>query len=198
MTYPGLPLLSISLLALLASACQPEQAYVPKPRAYHRIELPPHEYQWLDRDFPYDFQYSKHTKITQDTSYGALDHFIHIDYQEYSAVIHISHRDPKSNLDSLAEFFDNSLRLTEKHNIMASAISNSVKQMDNGNTLIISELEGDVPSQFQYFITDSTHHFLRAALYFPTNVANDSLAPIIEYVKEDMIHMIQTNRWKED
>jgi len=192
--------LSIYLLFAAASfaACQQEQGtYIPKQRAFPRIELPAHEYQKLDKDFPYDFEYSKHTKITPDTSYGALSHFIHIDYQKYSAVIHISHRDPQGSLDSLAIFFDNSLRLTEKHNIKASAISNSVKTLDNGATLIMSELEGDVPSQFQYFITDSTDHFLRAALYFPTNVQNDSLAPIIEYVKEDMIHMINTTRWND-
>lgn len=186
----------ISMITL--SACQKEEGtYIPKQRAYPRIILPERQYQKLQGDYPYSFEYSAHTKITPDTSYGALSSFIHIDYQGYGAVLHVSHRDPRGSLDSLAEFFDNSLKLTEKHQIKASAISNSVKIMDNGNTLIISELEGDVPSQFQYFITDSTHHFLRAALYFPTNVQNDSLSPIIKYVKEDMLHMINTTEWRE-
>jgi gliding motility-associated lipoprotein GldD len=58
-------------------------------------------------------------------------------------------------------------------------------------------LSGEVPSQFQFYITDSTRHFLRGALYFPTATKNDSLAPIINYIKQDMIHLLNTTRWKE-
>jgi hypothetical protein len=37
---------------------------------------------------------------------------------------------------------------------------------------------------------------MRGALYFDTKVNNDSLRPAIEYVKKDMIHMINTFGWK--
>ena len=61
----------------------------------------------------------------------------------------------------------------------------------------IAELYGDVPSQFQFVCTDSVNNFLRGALYFNTKVKNDSLAPAIDYVKSDIIHLLNTLEWKE-
>ena len=60
----------------------------------------------------------------------------------------------------------------------------------------VTELEGEVPSQFQFHITDSTDHFLRGALYFKTATKNDSLAPAIEFLKSDIIHLLNTLEWK--
>jgi gliding motility-associated lipoprotein GldD len=62
----------------------------------------------------------------------------------------------------------------------------------------VAELSGEVPTQFQFYVTDSTHHFLRGALYFNTAVKNDSLAPIIEYIKSDMMHLINTLEFKQE
>jgi hypothetical protein len=45
-------------------------------------------------------------------------------------------------------------------------------------------------------MTDSSRHFLRGALYFNTRVNNDSLAPAIEYMKKDIMHLINTMDWK--
>jgi gliding motility-associated lipoprotein GldD len=61
---------------------------------------------------------------------------------------------------------------------------------------VVAELSGEVPTQFQFFVTDSTDHFLRGALYFNTAMKNDSLAPVIEYIKVDMIHLINTLEFK--
>jgi len=58
-------------------------------------------------------------------------------------------------------------------------------------------LSGEVPSQFQFHITDSTQHFLRGALYFRTATKNDSLAPVIEYVKKDIVHLLNTLTWND-
>ncbi len=66
----------------------------------------------------------------------------------------------------------------------------------SGKTATIAELNGEVPSQFQFTITDSTRHFLRGAVYFYTKVSNDSLAPAIDYVKKDALHLINTLEWK--
>ena len=51
--------------------------------------------------------------------------------------------------------------------------------------------------QFQFITTDSVNHFLRGALYFQVATKNDSLAPIIEYIKKDMIHILNTLEWYE-
>jgi gliding motility-associated lipoprotein GldD len=71
-----------------------------------------------------------------------------------------------------------------------------VIKTSNGKTATIFQLEGEVPSQFQFHITDSTEHFLRGALYFRTATKNDSLSPVINYMKEDIMHMLNTLEWK--
>ena len=86
--------------------------------------------------------------------------------------------------------------LTAKHQIKAYAIDEVIAQTYSGQTAIIAELEGDVPSQMQFTITDSTKNFLRGALYFNSKVHNDSLKPAIEYMKKVILHMINTFDWK--
>jgi hypothetical protein len=52
-----------------------------------------------------------------------------------------------------------------------------------------------VPRKFKFFLSDSTQHFLRGALYFRTALKNDSLAPVIDYIKKDVIHLLNTVKW---
>jgi gliding motility-associated lipoprotein GldD len=61
---------------------------------------------------------------------------------------------------------------------------------------MIAEISGDVPTQFQFTVTDSTKNFLRGALYFNTEVNNDSLSPAIDYMKKEAMHLINTLEWK--
>jgi gliding motility-associated lipoprotein GldD len=93
---------------------------------------------------------------------------------------------------------DDAYRLTAKHQIKAYAINEVVTKTTSGKTAVIAELEGEVPSQFQFTVTDSIHNFMRGALYFETKVANDSLLPAIEYMKYDMMHLINTLSWKDE
>ena len=90
---------------------------------------------------------------------------------------------------------DDAYTLTAKHQIKAYAINEVITVTPSGKTAVIAELEGEVPSQFQFTITDSAANFLRGALYFNTQVQNDSLAPAIEYMKRDMMHIINTLEW---
>ncbi len=98
----------------------------------------------------------------------------------------------------LEEFMNDAYTLTAKHQIKASAIDEIITKTPSGKTAVIAELEGEVPSQFQFTVTDSTENFLRGALYFNTKVANDSLAPAIEFMKKDIMHLINTLSWKDE
>jgi gliding motility-associated lipoprotein GldD len=60
---------------------------------------------------------------------------------------------------------------------------------------ILYEIGGDAASPIQFFVTDSTNHFLRGALYFNSAPNADSLAPAIKYAKEDIMKMITTLKW---
>jgi len=103
-----------------------------------------------------------------------------------------------NNEEVLRDYFETAYKLTSKHKQKAYAIDEQVVPLNNGNLAIVAELSGEVPSQFQFYTTDSTMNFLRAALYFKTATQNDSLLPVIKYMQEDMIHILNTLNWKEN
>ena len=117
-------------------------------------------------------------------------------YPQLKANIHVTYKDIRNDEKLLREFLKDAYTLTSKHQIKAYAINELISKTPSGKTAVIAELEGEVPSQFQVTVTDSTENFLRAALYFNTRVANDSLAPAIEFMKKDMMHLINTLEWK--
>ena len=190
----------IGIITLTLFAC--EKTYVPKPRGYHRIDLPNHEYQKLTEKHPFTFKYSKYAEVKKHTSSISEAHWIDIVYPAHKAVIQLTYKDlSKDKLTNAREKFLNELvndsyKLTSKHQVKAYAIDESVIKTPSGKSATVFELEGDVPSQFQFYITDTTHHFLRGALYFRTSTKNDSLKPVIEYIKIDMMELLNSLEWK--
>ena len=185
-------------LAVVLSSCGGESTdYVPKPRGYNRIDLPEHTYVSLPDTFPYDFDYSSYARIKPDTSWIAEPYWINVYYPKLDANVQLTYKPLDGTEKKLKEHLRDAYKLTSKHQIKASAIEESVLKTPSGKTAVVEELSGEVPSQFQFFITDSTQHFLRGALYFRTATQNDSLEPVIEYVKKDIIHMLNTLEWKE-
>jgi gliding motility-associated lipoprotein GldD len=173
-----------------------EEVFVPKPKGYNRIDLPQHEYQVLKEEHPYTFEYSKHANVRPHSSRLAEPHWIDIYYPEQDCYIQLTYKDIKNDKVNFYEHIDDSHKLAIKHNVKAYAIDESINKTPHGYTATYFELEGEVPSQFQFYVTDSTSHFLRGALYFNTATKNDSLAPIIKYMKKDMLHLINTLEFK--
>lgn len=183
----------LPIFIVLFFACQTE--YLPKPKGYNRFDMPKHEYVSLPDTFPYKFEYSKHAKLLNDTSWISERFWIELYYPQYKANIHLTYK-VVNNSDSLKEYLDDAYFLTAKHQIKAYAIDESITKTPSGKTVVYAELEGEVPSQFQFFSTDSTLNFLRGALYFNTQVNNDSLKPAIEFVKVDIVNMMNTLEWR--
>lgn len=173
-----------------------EQSFTPKPKGYNRLELPEREYVSLPDSLPYTFEISKAARLLRDSSYISERYWIDIYYPQITANIQITYKNLSNDRQLMEELVNDSYRLTSKHQIKAYAIEESVVRTPSGKTAVIAELEGEVPSQFQFFITDSTDNFLRGALYFRTSTKNDSLAPAIEFMKIDAIRMINTLEWK--
>ena len=157
--------------------------------------LPEPKYQLLPDTLPYQFEYSTHAKLLEDTSFVRERHWIEVYYPELKANIHITYK-RISKLDDLKEYLNDAFVLTSKHQIKAHSIDEIIVKTPSGKTATIAELDGEVPSQIQFTITDSTRHFLRGAVYFYTKVSNDSLAPAIDYMKKDAMHLINTVEWK--
>jgi gliding motility-associated lipoprotein GldD len=187
---------AIACIVLSLTSC--DRSYLPKPLGYNRLNLPEHEYQSLPDTLPYTFEYSTHATLLDDTTRLSEKFWIEIYYPSLKSNVHITYKPLYKNQKLLQEYLKDAYTLTAKHQIKASAIDEIITVTPYGKTAVIAELQGDVPSQFQFTITDSSQNFLRGALYFYTRVNNDSLAPAIEYMKEDVMHMINTLRWRSE
>lgn len=187
--------LSWCLGFLCLASCQ--YNYAPKPKVFNRIDLPDPSYQALPDSLPYQFQYSTQARILRDSSYIAERYWIDLYYPEYQANVQITYKAIAGDRQRLREFLDDAYVLTTKHQIKATGITEEVMVTESGKHVAFASLSGEVPSQFQFVTTDSIDHFLRGALYFRTATQNDSLAPVIEYLKRDMAVIASTLEWTE-
>ena len=190
------PLLSLLMALALLSSCSSAPDFTPKPKGYNRIDLPPHRYQLLKAGHPYEFEYSKEAVIKRDSSYMAQPHWLNVYYPKLHANVQITYMDVQRDRRLYNKMMEDARKLTGKHEIKATAIDERILKTPSGMKASVFELSGEVPSQFQFYTTDSTRHFFRGALYFRTATDNDSLAPVIEYVKSDMVQMLNTLRYK--
>ena len=174
-----------------------EVGFLPKPRGYNKIYLPKHEYYKLKDGFPFSFEVSKKAEVNNNTIYKNEPYWIDLFYPDFNAEINITYKKIRKDKKDLMEFVNDTYKLINKHQIKASAIKETVIQTTSGKHATIIELSGEVPTQFQFHITDSSSHFLRGALYFNTATKNDSLAPIINFIKIDIIHLINTLEWND-
>lgn len=188
-------LVPVFVLTLFVVACTRD--YQPKPKGYNRLDLPRAEYMPLPDTLPYFFEYSKHARLLKDTSQISEKNWVEVYYPGIKANIHITYKRINNSEQLLKEFLNDSYVLTAKHQIKANAINETIVTTEDGKVAVIAEIEGEVPSQFQFTMTDSSKNFLRGALYFNTRVANDSLKPAIDFMKKEMMHIVNTLEWKD-
>ena len=179
----------LAFLVLLCLAC--ESNWLPKPPGYNRIELPRHEYQRLEEGYPYQLDFSTHSRVEADSFNLGEKEWINLNYKKFGAKVHLTYKkiDQSTDFKTLS---NDAFNLTAKHQIKAYGIEEAILLTPNGYVAVVAELSGEVPTQFQFFVTDSTSNFLRGAVYFNSALKNDSLAPIIEYIKLDMAHLINS------
>jgi gliding motility-associated lipoprotein GldD len=185
--------IAFALVALMAS-CGGE--YYPKPRGYFRIDLPEKNYTRFDSIYPYSFEFPVYSKFTPDTDPHAEPYWINISFPQFSGTLHLSYKRINGNLN---DYLEDTRTMVMKHIPKASSIDNKAYENREkrvyGLTYTISGVAAASP--YQFYLTDSTRHFVRGALYFNTVPNNDSLAPVIEFLKEDINHLIETFEWKE-
>lgn len=169
------------------------QNYTPKEPGYFRIDFPEKRYTLMDSVFPYSFEIPVYAKLMPD-EYHRKSYNSNIVFPKFNGTIHLSYFKVKDNIEALLE--DNR-KMVYKHTIKADAINEQYYE-DTLKSVYgaLFEIKGNAASSVQFYMTDSVNHFLRGALYF-NNVPNkDSLAPVIQFVEEDMIHLIETLSWK--
>lgn len=178
---------------LLVYSC--DNDYQPKPRAYFRIDLPSVDYKIFDSIYPYSFKYPGYAKIVPDTSNLAEPFWLNIVFPKFKGTLHLSYKSIKNNLNTYSE---DSRQFVLKHIPKADAIQEKPIFNKSRNLYgFIFNIEGNsAASTYQFFITDSTKHFLRGALYFNFLPNNDSLKPVLDFIKADIDSFIYSIKWK--
>ena len=174
-------------------ACK-EKTYTPKPRGYMRIDFPVKAYQEYNKDCPFTFEYPVYGNIETDNMNFDEPCWFNIIFPEYNGKIHLTYKVIHNNL---AEYMEDSRTLVYKHTIKADAINENLYRFENKDIYgILYDIKGNAASSVQFFLTDSLHHFIRGSLYFNVEPNKDSLSPVIDFFREDIIHMINTFQWR--
>ncbi|MCH3884028.1 gliding motility lipoprotein GldD [Tenacibaculum aquimarinum] len=164
---------------------------LPKPKGFLSLQYPENSYKKLTLKRPYTFDVSK-----QATVKDLPKNWLKITYPKLKASIDITYRPIKNNL---RELLVESEKLVFEHAIKADQISAPREYINDDKKVFgsIYQIEGNAASQVQFHATDSTKHFLKASLFFYTKPNYDSILPAINYIKKDMIKMMESLEWKE-
>lgn len=188
--------LLLILFIVLLSACK-DNAFQPKPHAYPREYYPEKSYQMFDSVAPFSFQYPKYAVIRNYDEGNKNPYWYNIHYLPFNATLHLSYKEfaTREEFDNL---FEDTRKLAFKHDIKAEEIDQIEVQSPATNTTgIIYELKGNTATNLNFYISDSKKHFLRGALYFNAKTQIDSIQPMFDFIKADVIRMIETTKWKQ-
>jgi len=166
----------------------------PKPHGYFRIDFPEKTY----RDFQHEqvaFRCPEYATVIIDPLNEGNENWFDISFPAFDAKIHLSYHHIENNFDTLAE---DARSLALKHIQKASGIQQTLIQHDSTHVYgLIYDISGiGTASACQFFLSDTTTNFLRGALYFNVVPNNDSLAPVIQFIRQDIDTLIYSLRWK--
>jgi gliding motility-associated lipoprotein GldD len=188
--------LTILLLPLLTlCACDgDEDVFSPKPRGYFRIDFPEKNYQRYDSTCPFSFEVPAYSIVNKDRHANAEPCWLNLDFPQFKATVHLSYKSVQNNIST---YLEDARAFAVRHQIKATGMNESVILRDSAKVYgLLYDIDGNTASSLQFYLTDSTQHFLRGALYFNAAPNTDSLKLIIQFLREDMLHLIKTTRWK--
>ena len=172
---------------LLFISC--DEPVLPKPKAYLSLEYPKKEYKKLEVLRPYSFDVLKSTTIIDEKN-----NWLKITYPNLKASIDITYRPIENNL---RELLTEAEKLVFKHAVKAEQIV--PKDFINPKRRVFGslyEITGNAASHLQFHVTDSTNNFIKGSLYFYVKPNYDSILPAVEYIKKDVLKLVETLEWK--
>ncbi len=173
--------------------------FTPKPTGYYAITFPEKKYQVFDQTgYPYTFEYPVYASIAKDSAFfGERTEnpwWININFKQFNGSIYVSYKEiGKNKFDTLVK---HAFALTGKHTAKAYSIDDSLISTKNNIKGVFFTVGGNVATANQFFLTDSTRHFLRGALYFDAAPNADSLGIVNQFLIEDVKHLINSFKWR--
>lgn len=192
--------LPMFLVTVLLYSCN--QEYTIKPKAYPRIYFPEKGYEPLNvTGCPFTFEKPVYTVAVRDTTFfekrvTAGEYWMNLEFPDFNGTINFTYK-PITAATSFEKLTEDAYKLSYKHTRKADYIDEVRIENENGVSGMLYDVGGEAASNVQFYLTDSTKHFLRGALYFNNTPNADSMAPVVAFVKDDLQHLLKTFRWKD-
>lgn len=192
--------LSVLVVLVLGLASCGDEDYVPKPKAFLRLDYPKATYNMQKLpQMPVAFELSslvddvKVKRLQSSTeSYGA-----NLDYKPLRATIFLTYKAIERDKKNLNDFLRDAQKLTLEHTKKADEIP--VYPFEDSKRKVygvLSEVKGNAASPAQFYVTDSINHFLTGSLYFKAKPNYDSILPAAKYLQKDIQRIMETVEWK--
>jgi gliding motility-associated lipoprotein GldD len=184
--------LAFFLVALLTS-CSQGNPY-PRPTGYPRIALPQHTYKtYRQPGCPFSFEYPAYAELLPTSRKDSCS--VDLYFPAFDAYWHITDRNYLRDKTRGAQSFEDYRQVIYHHAQKAYNIQETPYTWPGGGGVFF-ELYGEVPTSAQFYLADSAGgNAVMTAFYFKTAVKNDSLAPVIDFLKADLRHMAETLRF---
>ena len=188
-------LLVVLSIGVIAISCDDNDNYLPKPRGYFRIDLPEKAYTRVDTIEKYSFECPQYALVTPDPYSPNEKNWINIEMPPFKGSIHLTHKPVNNNL---SDYLEDVHTMVTKHLQKANGVRDSLIVNDEHHVYVMFiEMDGKgVATPMQFYLTDSTRKFVRGALYLIFQPNNDSMQPVIKFIREDIDHLINTFEWK--
>jgi gliding motility-associated lipoprotein GldD len=185
-------LLPLLIALIFFMACTDD--YIPKPVGLFRIDIPEHGYVKLDNpSIPYQFEYADYARIVR--RFDKDSNWVNIDYLPYKGSLFLTYH----HMDTtLAAYIEDCHSMAYKHTPKATNIETKRIIIDSNNVYgLVYYISGsEAASPLNFYLTDSSQHFIRGALYFNIMPNNDSLRTVIQSIEKDVDHLIGSFRFR--
>jgi len=188
-------MLVLAAMALFALLTGCEEAHVPKQRGYFRIALPEKQYEQYDAaSCPIHFEKPVYSIVVRDTNAIAEPCWFNVEFPGFNGTLYLSY---KPVHDDLNKFIEDSRAMSMKHISKATGIQEyGISYPEKKVYGLYYNIKGNTATSLQFYVTDSVNHFLRGSLYFYEKPNPDSIAPVQQFIDEDVMHLIETFSWE--
>jgi gliding motility-associated lipoprotein GldD len=187
-------IITISVIAFCSCDDEEDKIYSPKPRGYFRIDFPQKKYRSYDSIPNFSFDIPEYSYMVQGKYKGDDTCWLNLEFPKFKATLNLTYRRVDGDLNS---FLNDSRWYAIEHEKKATGLDESPIIRDSAKVYgLVYDIAGNTASSVQFYITDSTRHFMRGSLYFKCFPNTDSLKIVIDFIRKDILQLVKTCKWK--
>lgn len=179
-------LLSLFITGVILSSCGEDT--LPKPKALLSLQYPKAQYTTAQSPCSYSFENNALGAVVFKDNCNAT-----IEYPKLNGTLFLTYRSVNNNINTLLQ---DAQKLTYEHTRKADNIlEEKYINEQQGVFGMFYDVSGNAASQSQFYVTDSTKHFITGSIYFNAKPNYDSIFPAAAYLKNDIRHLMETIAW---